>query len=293
MRFVRYFSAFALLLLSVVLNGQQTESGDSEQLTEIQSEAFEDRGCPIRSPVNTPMPLLSEEDQQLVRTAMNLDGAQRFPTCAYSAKSDTNRYGIRVEQYIPTDREPIGDERPSQIGWELISVEGKPPTQRQLNKYRHSGGTLYPHDELIPMLNFEKVSVVERNSERVVFETEITDYFAEDQGAGFLTETTTATFVVDLDTRRLDFVTVKLNAPIKPNAFMKVNEFDQYMDYTYVPEIGEVVLTELRMRADVKFVVVRKKFHLHAEIYDFSCPIAMQPVTCEDTDTTAMVVDTE
>ena len=280
----RTFIVFVLLTLCSAICATAQESPPNALLSEdsLQTDQTERKGCPIRVAMDVDMPLLEAEDRQLVREALNLDGLQRFPECAYSAKSDTNRYGKRVEQFIPKN-EPIREgEDPDQVGWTLISVEGKSPSARQLENYRHSGGSLYPHNELVGMIDFSRLEVAERTSERVVFESRPTRAFLDDEKAGFLEDHVTITFVIELKNNRLDFLTTKLDAPIKPNAFMRVHEFDQYLDFNYLPEVGEVVLTELRMRADVKFVVVRRKFHLYAELSDFSCPVAMQPSTCEE-----------
>ncbi len=240
------------------------------------------KGCPMSTPLEVEMPLLDKLDQALIRESMNLDGEQRFPVCAFRALSDSNRNKNWVEQFVPTNA-PAADPRDKdQIGWRLVSVEGRDPTERELAKYKHRGGMLYPYLDLHELVDFSLLRVTERNASRVVFETQPTVAFLEKNQAGMLTDHVVTTLVVDTTSRRIDFVTTTLNEEFKPNPFMRVYDFDQSLDYEYVPEVGEVILTELKMRADVKFVVVRRQFHLNADLYDFSCPAVLQPVACQE-----------
>ena len=228
------------------------------------------------------MPGLSPMDQAVVREALNLNGTHRFPVCAFRARSDSNRNKNWVEQYIPMEVEAVepGDE--DQVGWSLESVESRVPTEKELMDYEHRGGSLYPYLELHELVDFAKLEVLERTDDTLILVTKPTVEFLEKNRAEMLREHVTTTLVLDLKKRRVDFVTTKLGDEVKPNPFMRVYEFDQALDYEYVPEVGEVVLTEMKMRADVKFVVVRRKFHLSAELYDFSCPLALQPESCPE-----------
>ena len=280
-------SAFVLALLL----GSHAAVGQDELANQglaLSADQPEPRGCPTNSAVHVDMPLLTDEDRELVRAALNLDGMQRFPICAYHANSDSNRKKKWVEQYIPTDEPESTELDEDQIGWRLVSLEGREPDEKDLEKYRHSGGALYPYQGLREMVDFTRLTLAERTSNRVVFETRPTIEFLEDNKAPFLLDHVTMTLVIDSDTRRLEFVTTKLNEEFKPNAFMRVYDFDQFLDYEYVPEVGEVVLTELQMRADVKFVVIRRDFYLTADLYDFSCPSVLQPTVCEEPETATL-----
>lgn len=247
------------------------------------------RGCPMSPHIDVSMPLLNESDHALVREALNLDGTHRFPICAFRALRNSNQHNDWMEQYTPSDEVSADAKDQDQIGWHLVSVEGREPTEGEFDEYQHRGGRLYPYLELHEVIDFEHLEIAERTPNRVVFETKPTVAFLEKNDAGMLDDHVTTTLVIDPDSRRIDFVTTKLNEGFKPNPFMRVYEFDQSLDYQYVPEVGEVILTELRMQADVKFVVIRRRFHLNAELSDFSCPIALQPATCEGTP--SLVVD--
>lgn len=239
------------------------------------------RGCPMSLPIEVAMPLLDEMDQALVREAMNLDGAQLFPVCAYRAINDSNDHNDWLEQYTPTDELAADPKDQDQIGWHLVSIEGRAPTERELEEYEHRGGNLYPFLDLYELVDFEHLQVAERSADRVVFETRPTLAFLEKNDAGMLDDHVFTTMVIDSSLRRIDFVTTKLDEEFKPNPFMRIYDFNQSLDYEFIPEVGEVILTKLRMQADVKFVVIRRRFHLNAELSDFSCPLALQPSTCE------------
>lgn len=273
---------FSLGITATTMAQDQQPVELSTEETQLANTASETRGCPIRTAIEVEMPKLDEADRRLVEDALNLNGTHRFPVCAYEAKSDTNRHGKRRELYVPSNHPLPPDGDPDQIGWSLISVDGQTPSSRQLERYRHSGGALYPHDELVEMIDFARLEVAERTNEKVIFQTRPTIEFLEEEKAAFLLDHVTMTLVVEVESRRLDFLTNKLNAPFRRNAFMRVHEFDQYMEYTYVPEVGEVVLTELHMRADAQLVVVRREFFLYAELENFSCPVSMQPLTCDE-----------
>ena len=240
------------------------------------------RGCPMSPYIEVSMPLLDEEDQELLRDALNLDGTHRFPVCAFRAINNSNKRSDWLEQYTPSDEVAADPKDQDQVGWHLVSVEGREPTEKEFEDYEHRGGRLYPYLELYELVDFDYLQVAERSLNRVVFETKPTIAFLEKNDAGMLDDHVTTTLVVDPQSRRLDFVTTKLNEEFKPNAFMRVYEFDQSLDYEFIPEVGEVILTGLRMQADVKFVVIRRRFHLNADLSDFSCPTALQPATCED-----------
>ena len=260
--------------------GAQTTAVPSDNQEE--SLKGESRGCPMSPYIEVKTPKLDEEDRRLVRDALNLDGTHRFPVCAFRATNNSNERSEWLEQYTPSDEVALDPKDQDQVGWHLVSVEGREPTEREFDEYRHRGGRLYPYLELYEQVDFGQLQVVERSPNRVVFETKPTIEFLEKNQAGMLDDHVTTTLVIDPRSRRLDFVTTKLNEEFKPNAFMRVHEFDQSLDYEFVPEVGEVILTGLRMQADVKFVVIRRRFHLHADLSDFSCPTALQPATCED-----------
>lgn len=266
------------LMTAFSIIGQQ-EDGSFSSSKPLQEAV---QGCPLMSAIEVDMPRLSAEQEELVREALNLNGSHRFPVCAFRARSDSNRNKNWIEQYIPMEVDNIepGDE--DQIGWSLESVESRVPTEKELASYEHRGGSLYPYLELHELVDFSKLEVLERTNDTLILVTQPTTAFLEQNDAEMLREHVTTTLVINVQNRRIDFVTTKLNGEIKPNPFMRVYEFDQSLDYEYVPEIGEVVLTEMKMRADVKFVVVRRQFHLSAELYDFSCPLALQPEICAD-----------
>ena len=272
-------ATFVVVLVAVLPVSAQEQYDKAADLSE---QTVAPRGCPLVAPLEVEIPLLSDEDRALVREALNLDGAQRFPVCAYKANSDSNRHSKWVEQYIPNSEDASDVEDSDQLGWQLVTVEGSEPTEKELRKYRHRGGALYPYLRLNEMIDFSQLQVADRTANRVVFETRPTTEFLEDRDAKFLQEHVTTTLVIDSDTRRIDFVVTKLAEEIKPNAFIRVYEFDQYLDYSYIPRVGEVILTELQMHADVKFVVLKRQFFLSAELFDFSCPAVLQPDTCEE-----------
>ena len=278
---IRTFLPLTLTLAFVSLAvSAQTPEGDPNLATD----AYDDPGlgCPMSPHIEVAMPLLEENDQALVREALNLDGAQRFPVCAFRAINNSNERDDWLEQYTPSDEVAENPKDQDQVGWHLVSVEGREPTERDFDEYEHKGGRLYPYLGLYELVDFEHLQVAERGANRVIFETKPTLAFLEKNDAGMLNNHVTTTLVIDPDSRRLDFVTTKLNEGFKPNPFMRVYEFDQSLDYEFIPEVGEVILTELKMQADVKFVVIRRRFHLNAELSDFSCPRALQPATCED-----------
>ena len=277
-------SLYTYLLLALVLSPIVVSAQDDELLVGLESDVVEThaRGCPASPPIEVSMPLLDENDQALVIEALNLDGAQRFPVCAYRAVSSSNDRSDWVEQFIPTNNPPSEIEDEDQIGWELVSVEGRPPTEKELSEYEHRGGMLYPYLDLYEVVDFANLQVAERQPDKVIFETRPTFEFLDKNDAGMLDDHVTTTLVIDASTRRIDFVTTRLDKEFKPNAFIKVYRFDQSLDYAFVPEVGEVILTELRMQADVRFVVIRRQFHLNADLSDFSCPVALQPATCND-----------
>lgn len=270
-------AVFAILSLTT---GAQEQSVDSR--AELETQLAMATGCPSVLPLEVEMPQLDAADQALVREALNLDGAQRFPVCAYYARSNSNRNKDWIEQYIPTDEVADDPKDQDQVGWSLISIEGLQPTERDLAKYEHRGGTLYPESELDGIIDFEELRVVERGADRIVFETRPTRASLEKNRAELLHEHLETTLVIDTATRRVDFLTTKLDGEVKPNPFIKIHDFNQSINYEFVPEVGEVIMTELNMRADVKFVVIRRNFHLSATIFDFSCPAILQPVSCPE-----------
>ena len=272
-------ATFTITFLSFGIGAQVVGENPTSQ-----SEPFNDasRGCPMSSYIEVETPLLDEEDQMLVRDALNLDGTHRFPVCAFRAINNSNERNDWLEQYTPSDELAADPRDQDQIGWHLVSVEGREPTEKEFQEYKHRGGRLYPYLELYELVDFDHLQVAERSPNRVVFETKPTVAFLEKNDAGMLDDHVTTTLVIDPQSRRLDFVTTKLNEEFKPNAFMRVYEFDQSLDYEFIPEVGEVILTGLRMQADVKFVVIRRRFHLYADLSDFSCPVALQPATCEE-----------
>lgn len=273
--------------LTAILTISFLSIGVSAQITSETPDTVEDliteasRGCPMSPYIDVMMPLLDEEDQKLVRDALNLDGTHRFPVCAFRAINNSNEHNDRLEQYTPSDEIAADPKDQDQVGWHLVSVEGREPTEKEFDEYEHRGGNLYPYLELYELVDFDHIQVADRSPNRVVFETKPTITFLEKNDAGMLDDHVTTTLVIDPHSRRLDFVTTKLNEEFKPNAFMRVYEFDQSLDYEFIPEVGEVILTGLRMQADVKFVVIRRRFHLNADLSDFSCPSALQPSTCE------------
>ena len=274
--------------LSATLTAAAISIGVSAQIASEHPEHVQEqttdagRGCPMSPHIDVAMPLLEEEDQFLVRDALNLNGTHLFPVCAFRAINNSNERNDWLEQYTPSDEVAADPKDQDQVGWHLVSVEGREPTEKEFEDYEHRGGRLYPYLELYELVDFDHLQVAERSPSRVVFETKPTIAFLEKNDAGMLDDHVTTTLVVDPHSRRLDFVTTKLNEQFKPNAFMRVYEFDQSLDYEFIPEVGEVILTGLRMQADVKFVVIRRRFHLNADLSDFSCPTALQPATCED-----------
>ena len=269
--------AFAFVSFGVAAQPESTQPENQEKhLTGA------NQGCPMAPHIDVGMPKLNEEDQNLVRDALNLNGTHRFPICAFRAINNSNERIDWLEQYTPSDEVTADPNDQDQVGWHLVSIEGREPTEKEFEEYRHRGGRLYPYLELYELVDFAHLQVADRSPNRVVFETKPTLEFLEKNDVGMLDDHVTTTLVVDPSSRRLDFVTTKLKADFKPNAFMRVYEFDQSLDYEFVPEVGEVILTGLRMQADVKFVVIRRRFHLNADLSDFSCPVALQPATCED-----------
>ena len=276
----KFLHATLALAVSFVVSAQTLEEQPDHA---IDANDDSSRGCPMSSYIDVTMPLLDEIDQALVRDALNLDGTQLFPVCAFRAINNSNERDDWLEQYTPSDEVAEDPKDQDQVGWHLVAVEGREPTEKDFEEYEHRGGRLYPYLELYELVDFEHLQVAERSANRVVLETKPTLAFLEKNDAGMLNDHVTTTLVIDPDIRRLDFVTTKLNEEFKPNPFMRVYEFDQSLDYEYIPEVGEVILTELKMQADVKFVVIRRRFHLNAELSDFSCPLALQPATCEGT----------
>ena len=226
------------------------------------------------------MPLLDEFDQAIVRNALNFNGQHRMPVCAFYATSESNSRKERVEQFIPVDRLAAQSDDPDQVGWNLISVEGREPTEKELAEYEHRGGQLYPYSEFVDLINFDELRAVERTADSLILESIPTESFLERENAEYLNEHLHMQLVIDLKRQRLDYLKVGLSDAFKPNPFVKIHDFNQHLEFEYQPEIGEVVLTEMRMLGDVKFVVVRRKFFLNAKLYDFSCPLALQPENC-------------
>ena len=270
------------LTLAIVAIGVDGQIADEEAETGVESIAVKKYGCPMSPYIDVSMPLLDEADQNLIRDALNLDGTQRFPACAFRAINNSNERNDWLEQYTPSDEVAADPRDQDQVGWHLVSVEGREPTETEFEEYEHRGGRLYPYLELYELVDFEHLEVADRSANRVVYETKPTLEFLEKNDAGMLNDHVTTTLVIDPESRRLDFVTTKLDEGFKPNPFMRVYEFDQSLNYEYIPEVGEVILTSLRMQADVKFVVIRRRFHLNADLSDFSCPVALQPATCEE-----------
>lgn len=271
----------ATLVLVIISIGVDAQLAD-EKADSGENAAGASRGCPMSPYIEVAMPLLDEVDQSLVRDALNLNGDQLFPVCAFRAINNSNERNDWLEQYTPSDEVAADPRDQDQVGWHLVSVEGREPSEKEFEEYEHRGGRLYPYLELYELVDFAYLQVAERGTNRVVFETKPTIEFLEKNDAGMLNDHVTTTLVIDPSARRLDFVTTKLNEGFKPNPFMRVYEFDQSLDYEYIPEVGEVILTGLRMQADVKFVVIRRRFHLNADLSDFSCPTALQPSTCEE-----------
>ena len=271
----------ATLVLAIISIGVDAQLAD-ENAESGGNAVGASRGCPMSPYIEVAMPLLDEVDQSLVRDALNLNGDQRFPVCAFRATNNSNERNDWLEQYTPSDEVAADPRDQDQVGWHLVSVEGREPSEKEFEDYEHRGGRLYPYLELYELVDFAYLQVAERGTNRVVFETKPTIEFLEKNDAGMLNDHVTTTLVIDPSARRLDFVTTKLNEGFKPNPFMRVYEFDQSLDYEYIPEVGEVILTGLRMQADVKFVVIRRRFHLNADLSDFSCPTALQPSTCEE-----------
>lgn len=272
-------AALSLTIVSIVINAQIVRE---EAENDVESIGEPNRGCPMSPYIDVSMPLLDETDQKLVRDALNLDGTQRFPVCAFRATNNSNERNDLLEQYTPSDEVAADPRDQDQVGWHLVSVEGREPTEKEFEEYEHRGGRLYPYLELYELVDFDHLQVAERSANRVVYETRPTLEFLEKNDAGMLNDHVTTTLVIDPQARRLDFVTTKLDEGFKPNPFMRVYEFDQSLDYEFIPEVGEVILTGLRMQADVKFVVIRRRFHLNADLSDFSCPIALQPAVCDE-----------
>ena len=272
-------ATFILAVVSIGIDAQIDEEGADNGVETI---ADPSRGCPMSPYIDVAMPLLDEADRKLARDALNLDGSQRFPVCAFRAVNNSNERNDWLEQYTPSDEVAANPRDQDQVGWHLVSIEGREPTEKEIEEYEHRGGKLYPYLELYELVDFDHLAVADRSANRVVYETKPTLEFLEKNDAGMLNNHVTTTLVVDPASRRLDFVTTKLDEGFKPNPFMRVYEFDQSLNYEYIPEVGEVVLTRLRMQADVKFVVIRRRFHLNADLSDFSCPVALQPAVCDE-----------
>lgn len=282
----RILLLLALVSLTMPCLGDEDENQVSSEIEEsaVPSELQSDtpKGCPFSAPIRMSMPRLSEEISDLVHEAMNFDGAQSAPLCVYYTESSRSGRGSQIEQFIPT--EPVGDEieDPDQVGWTLISVDGQTPTVKELEEYEHRGGALFPYREYIDLLDFSQLEVTSQDENKLNLETVPTQAFLEEQDAAYLDERVTMEVVIDLNTRRLDYIHTYLNKPFRPNPFTRIRGFEQKLEFEFIPEVGEVVLTQLDMKADVKFVVVARKFEIKARLYDFSCPLALQPPTCPE-----------
>ena len=164
----------------------------------------------------------------------------------------------------------------------MLSNCYNPLTAEQLEEYEHQGGQLFPYREYISLLNFEKQQVTDMQPNALVLETVPTQQFLEEQDAPYLLNPVTMQVGINTESERLEYIQTSLIKPFRVNPFVRIRGFDQRLDFEYILEVGEVVLTQMQMDADVKFVVVRRQFELGARLYDFSCPPVLQPASCPE-----------
>ena len=262
------------------LEAPTEEEEAAPQLETLQQAETAPQGCPYSKPLEIDLPHLELQDQELVREALNLTGSHRVPVCAYYAESSGAGRDSQIEQFIPTESIEGDAVDPDQIGWTLISVDGRAPTEKELEEYKHRGGQLFPYRDYIDLLDFSQLRVKDRQADKLVLETVPTEAVLEEQEVAYLAGRVTLNVVIDTANRRLDHIRNTLNEPFKANAFIRVREFDQLLNFEYLPEVGEVVMTQMTMGAHVRFVVIQRKFNLNARLYDFSCPPILQPTTC-------------
>ena len=172
--------------------------------------------------------------------------------CAYTTTATSSEYPgeTRVERFSPSD------------SWQLLSVNGEPPSARALKDYRNDADDRDRERQQPEDLDFARM--VRPDTARVVEEDETRIVFAftpdnPDAGRGrAMMEKMSGTLTVAKDGLRPLKYVAELDAPTSPMPGMKFEAFRQEMAFAVEPSAGASLMTSFDFAMRGKAFVFRK-----------------------------------
>jgi hypothetical protein len=155
---------------------------------------------------------------------------------------------VRVGHYDPR--------RPDNDRWRLVSVDGRDPTNDQIDDYLEQKRRHSPKDEddrdTASMVRFETLRLVEETAARWIFSFVPTD----DQQDALIQELDGRLSVVK-DGHYVEYITLRNDKPIKPTTGVKISEF--LMTFTFEPATKEgpivLVAADVEIKGRAMFVI--------------------------------------
>ena len=186
--------------------------------------------------------------------------------CAYTTTATSSEYPgeIRVERFSPGN------------GWQLLAVNGEPPTARALEDYGKEADDRDRERQKPEDLDFGRL--VRPDTARVVEEDATSIVFAftpdsPDAGRGrAMMEKMSGRLVVAKDGLRPLRYIAELDAPTSPMPGMKFEAFRQEMTFAVEPTSGASLMTSFDFAMRGKAFVFRKvDGEAHIEASDYDC----------------------
>ena len=265
---------FALLLPCVLLDLGFADAETQDEETAIGHEELELLACEddeLVLPHIPDMPLLSDDDKNLIVEALRWGQIQVYPICAFSLRTHRDGEPVLVERFTPSE----GYEGT----WSVVSVGDEAPTVEFIEKYEHQGEQIYPplpYDRYVNVTTLQRVS---QTGTETTFTSTATDQMArgESRMAGMV-EFIDVTLIVDELTRSLVSVEFLLRKPYKPNVFFKMNTFQQLHGLVRDDIVGDQVVKNFKMSMEGRILGVRRiKLDLDVELFDFRCLVKSNP----------------
>ena len=225
-------------------------------------------------PITAEMPLLNPEERALIVSALRLEERAPHPLCSFDIRVTSEDEEV-VERYDPWTEND--DE------WEILLVDGKPPTKRQRDKERRYRKPFPPHvfwDRLREVVEWHTLAVESRSEEAVTFiGTQRTKIKVRGEWHDDMIHS--IEIVVDPDDGTLKEYNLEVQGPYKFSAILRLIEAVELMNFDSGQDIDFPQHTHADVDLAVRVTVFRVPLKYKVDISNYKCPLEKMPLLCE------------
>ena len=200
---------------------------------------------------------LSQDEAGLVRAAIAKTGDKDKEACAYSTWREQDE-SVVEERFDPRAEEE----------WQLVSVDGKTPTEGQIDDYAPENRGPHPAVLDFESLEYDEFWPIESDPQSLVF-----GFIPKDEDGDPIDEAVRGRMTIARATNELTAMEVEASGPWSPAAFVKMNRFWQKFALAYDEEVDAVVMTAMDMEIKGRAMGLKRiNVALNLRFGAFDCP---------------------